>query len=82
MLRDSVRVLAKTYQNFERYTIPEAHRQVYKTLGGTPFLDQNYTVFGEVVEGLAVIDSIAKTPTNALDRPLRDVRILEVRVVE
>ncbi len=82
MLRDSVRVLAKTYQNFERYTIPEAHRQVYKTLGGTPFLDQNYTVFGEVVEGLAVIDSIAKTPTNDLDRPLNDVRILEVRVVE
>jgi peptidyl-prolyl cis-trans isomerase B (cyclophilin B) len=41
------------------YKIPEAHREVYKTLGGTPSLDQKYTVFGEVIKGISVIDSIA-----------------------
>lgn len=81
-LNDSVITLAKTYENFERYTIPEDHRQVYKTIGGTAFLDQNYTVYGEVISGLNVIDSIAKVPTDSLDRPVKDVRILKMRVVE
>jgi len=39
--------------------IPENHRRVYRTIGGTPFLDMNYTVFGEVTSGLDVIDKIA-----------------------
>ena len=81
-LDDSVIALAKTYENFERYTIPESHRQVYKSIGGTPFLDQNYTVFGEVIEGIEVVDSIAKVQTDSLNRPIRDVRILSVRPVE
>jgi cyclophilin family peptidyl-prolyl cis-trans isomerase len=65
--------------------IPEAHRQVYRTLGGTPHLDQNYTVFGEVIKGLAVIDSISAVPTSGRgggDRPLQDVRILKARLVK
>ena len=37
----------------------DAERKIYKTIGGTPFLDQNYTVFGEVIKGLDVIDKIA-----------------------
>ena len=45
----------------------------YGTEGGTPFLDNQYTVFGYVVEGLPVIDSIAAVPTAAGDRPLQDV---------
>jgi len=49
-------------------------REVYKTKGGTPMLDQNYTVFGEVVEGMEVIDKIAAVKT-ASDRPLSDVRM-------
>jgi len=81
-LRDSISNLARSYENFERYTIPEAHRKVYKSIGGTPFLDQNYTVFGEVVKGLEVVDSIAKVQTDSLDRPIADVRILSVRPVE
>lgn len=79
---DSLRNLAKNYENFERYTIPEAHREVYKTLGGTPHLDQNYTVYGEVIDGLAVVDSIAAVQTNPLNRPVEDVRIRTVRVIE
>lgn len=73
--------LAKDYR-FEPYSIPDAHREVYKTIGGTPHLDQNYTVFGEVVSGLAVVDSIAAVETNQLDRPVNDVRILKAEIVK
>ena len=76
------RELSKEYTAFEAYQIPEAHREVYKSIGGTPHLDQNYTVFGEVVEGLANVDSIAAVATNDLDRPIEDIRILEASIVE
>ncbi|HEX2605769.1 MAG TPA: peptidylprolyl isomerase [Flavisolibacter sp.] len=65
--------------------IPPEHRAVYKTTGGTPQLDQNYTVFGEVVKGLEVVDRIAGTPTSKgedRDRPLQDIRIVEARLVK
>lgn len=45
----------------------------YMSVGGTPFLDQSYTVFGKVIEGLDVIDAIAAAPTDAGDRPISDV---------
>lgn len=63
--------------------IPQEHREVYKTVGGTPHLDQNYTVFGAVVQGLNVIDSIASTTTNRQlgDRPVQNVRIVKARMV-
>ena len=51
-------------------------REVYKTVGGTPHLDGQYTVWGEVVDGLDVVDAIQRVPTDANDRPLEDVRIL------
>lgn len=53
----------------------EEQANVYKTLGGTPHLDGNYTVFGEVIDGLAVVDSIAKQPRDNRDRPQKDVRM-------
>jgi cyclophilin family peptidyl-prolyl cis-trans isomerase len=64
--------------------IPSAQREVYQTLGGTPHLDQNYTVFGEVVSGLEVVDAIAAEPTTAdpPDRPVKDVRILKARLIK
>ena len=52
-------------------------REVYKTIGGTPHLDGQYTVFGEVISGLDVVDAIQNMPTDSLDRPLQDVRILK-----
>jgi cyclophilin family peptidyl-prolyl cis-trans isomerase len=52
-----------------------AKRLAYKTLGGVPFLDMNYTVFGEVETGMAVIDKIANVPTAPGDRPIGDVRM-------
>lgn len=53
-------------------------REVYKTVGGTPHLDGQYTVWGEVVDGLEVVDAIQRVPTDANDRPLEDVRILRI----
>lgn len=62
------------------YRIPEEHRQVYRTIGGTPHLDGNYTVFGEVIKGLDIVDKIAAVPTATNDRPLTDIRILTMKV--
>lgn len=65
--------------------IPPAQRAVYKTKGGTPHLDQNYTVFGEVVEGINIVDSIAATATSKgkdRDRPVKDVVIKKARLVK
>lgn len=52
-----------------------AQKEVYERIGGTPFLDQNYTVFGEVISGLDVIDKIAAVQKGQADRPLKDVRM-------
>ncbi len=51
----------------------EKQRNEYKTVGGVPFLDRNYTVYGQVVEGLDVIDKIAAVQTAPGDRPVKDV---------
>ena len=51
----------------------DAERKAYQNIGGTPFLDQNYTVFGEVVKGLEVIDKIAAVEKDPNDRPLQNV---------
>jgi peptidyl-prolyl cis-trans isomerase B (cyclophilin B) len=51
-------------------------REAYKTMGGTPHLDGQYTVFGEVVSGLDVVDAIQQVATDDNDRPLEDIRIL------
>jgi cyclophilin family peptidyl-prolyl cis-trans isomerase len=62
-------------------TITPEQTEVYKTLGGTPHLDQNYTVFGEVVQGLPIVDSIAAVPKGSYDRPIEDVRIIKMRLI-
>jgi len=56
----------------------EFQRGIYRTIGGSPFLDQNYTVFGEVVKGMEVVDAIASVPTGPGDVPVKDVRILRI----
>lgn len=54
-------------------SLTEEQAKVYTTLGGTPHLDRSYTVFGEIVSGLDILDSIASQPTDAYNRPLEDV---------
>ena len=68
-----------------QHKIPDDHREVYRTIGGTPHLDQNYTVFGEVVKGIEVVDSIAVVPTSKgvdRDRPLTDVKIVKAKLIK
>lgn len=56
-----------------KFKIPAAQRKVYKTLGGTPHLDRNYTAYGEIVQGLELIDAIAAVVTDPNNRPLTNV---------
>lgn len=56
-------------------------RNTYKTIGGVPFLDQDYTVFGEVESGLNIIDKIASVPKAPGDRPIGDVR-MKIEVIK
>jgi len=62
-------------ENRKRIKYSDKQKEVYRTLGGTPFLDQEYTVFGEVIDGLNVIDKIADATTNGSDRPIEDIKM-------
>lgn len=63
------------------FKLTEEQKKVYTTVGGTPHLDGDYTVFGEVIEGLSVIDSIAAQPKGANDRPVKDIK-MEIKVIK
>ncbi len=56
-------------------------RETYKTIGGVPFLDNEYTVYGEVIEGIEVAEAIQKVKTNRQDRPLENVVIESVEIL-
>ncbi len=81
ILNRRMNLILDNYTQYEKYSIPEEHRAVYKTIGGSPHLDQNYTVFGEVIQGLEVVDSIAAVETGPRDRPVTEVRILSMRIL-
>jgi cyclophilin family peptidyl-prolyl cis-trans isomerase len=57
------------------FKLPLWQREIYKTLGGSPHLDRKYTVYGEVVKGIELVDTIALKPADANDRPLQDIRM-------
>ncbi|MBK7307356.1 MAG: peptidylprolyl isomerase [Chitinophagaceae bacterium] len=63
------------YERTPHFTYAAEQKKTYATLGGTPHLDMNYTIFGEVVEGLDVIDKIAAVKTDKNDRPKENVRM-------
>ena len=82
-IKSKLEVLAeKELETMERYHFPEEHREIYKTLGGAAHLDQNYTVFGEVMQGMEVVDSIASVATDQNDKPINDVRIISAKMIE
>lgn len=64
------------------FRFTEEQKEAYTTLGGTPFLDGAYSVFGEVVEGMDVVDKIQQAATDGNDRPTTDIRILKATVAE
>jgi cyclophilin family peptidyl-prolyl cis-trans isomerase len=63
-----------------KYT--EQQRADYKTVGGTPHLDNAYTVFGEVIDGIEIASNISLVKTGKYDRPLEDVRILKIKRIK
>jgi cyclophilin family peptidyl-prolyl cis-trans isomerase len=61
------------YLRTKPYKITEEQRKVYTTIGGTPHLDGSYTVFGEVISGMEIVDKIAAVKTDTNDRPVVDI---------
>ena len=66
----------------EEAKIPANLRETYKTIGGVPFLDNQYTVYGEVMEGLEIVDAIQQVKTNRQDRPTENIVIKSEVVME
>jgi cyclophilin family peptidyl-prolyl cis-trans isomerase len=67
---------------YKDYKISEEQRNIYKTLGGTPRLDNTYTVFGEVTEGLDIVDKIAEVPTDSSDKPVNAIKIIKIKIIK
>lgn len=61
--------------------LPKEIREIYKTEGGVPFLDNQYTVYGEVVKGIEVVDAIQQVKTNRQDRPTENVVITSIELL-
>lgn len=72
------KLIKETEDNVTGSSLPAEIVEAYSTIGGTPSLDGQYTVFGEVIEGMDVIDKIQNAATDSADRPVEDIRILSV----
>lgn len=83
-------VVGKKYTNEEikglegrvGFTFTDDMKKDYSTVGGTPFLDGSYTVFGQCIEGQDVVDAISKVERNGMDRPNTDVRVLHAAIIQ
>jgi len=73
--------LSKLVQSRAHIPFTDQQKNDYKTFGGTPHLDYQYTVFGQVIEGLEIIDKIASFQTDNASRPLKDVKILSITII-
>ena len=67
---------------FKLPSLSARQKKVYTTKGGAPLLDGDYTIFGEVVDGMGVVESINKVPIDAKERPLKEVVVKRIRIVK
>ena len=74
-------MLKKIGDRFHKRFSPEQIK-TYTTVGGAPHLDGEYTVFGEVIEGMEIVDKIASLPCDKNDRPKEDVVIISIEILE
>jgi len=75
MVMDTLEVLGT-------YKIPAERREYYKTTGGVPHLDGSVTIFGEVTEGLDIVEKMSLVETDKNDRPLKDVMVISTKVFQ
>ena len=69
-------------KNLEQFEFSEKAVNDYLTIGGTPHLDGRYTVFGEVIKGLEIIDEICNAQIGSSDRPKEDIKIISVQLID
>ncbi len=75
-------LIKETEANVKPVTMTEEQVRDYTTIGGTPHLDGQYTVFGEVLEGMDTVEKIQSAATDGHDRPVEDIRIISIKVEE
>lgn len=75
-------LINQTEANVKPITMTECQVRDYSTIGGTPHLDGQYTVFGEVLDGIETVEKIQNAETDGRDRPLEDIKILSIKVEE
>lgn len=75
-------IVSKQHPDVKVKKFTDEQRELYKSVGGTPHLDGAYTVFGEVLEGMEILDKIAGVATGSGDRPIEDVKIISISVVK
>ena len=76
------RVDSSMLSQLKKAGYPEEIIEAYSTNGGTPWLDNRHTVFGQVIEGMDVVDSMTKVKKNASDKPLEDIKIESIEVLQ
>lgn len=81
-LRDSLVAQTEKLAAAEKFELTPEQREAYTTVGGTPHLDGTYTVFGEVTDGMDVVDAIEKVQTGRADRPVQDVKVISMKVID
>lgn len=75
-------LIKQTEANVKPVTMTEEQVRDYTSIGGTPHLDGQYTVFGEVLEGMETVEKIQKAETDGRDRPVEDIRIISIKIEE
>lgn len=82
-MESNINQKVKHYQQLENnFQFSDTAKKIYQEIGGTPFLDNGYTVFGEVTQGLQIIDKICSAKTDRGDQPISAITILSARIIK